>query len=250
MRNIWTIAKREHRHYFTTPIAYVVAITILFVIGIVFVSDIGRFAANAVQSFGSTPTIAPITGVFTFMLMLTMPAITMRLISDETRMGTMELLLTAPVHNFELVVGKWLGSLLFVLTILAITLVYPLILQGLVEPGIDQGVMMTAYLGTILVASAFLGMGVGISALFTNQIAAFFVTLVTFMFFWWLVGIPTQIMQPSTGMDILRYLDMQGHFYDSFNSGRIRLDDIVYFISLTALGLFTGTIAVEVRRWR
>jgi ABC-2 type transport system permease protein len=148
------------------------------------------------------------------------------------------------------VVGKWLGSLLFVLTILAITLVYPLILQGLVEPGIDQGVMMTAYLGTILVASAFLGMGVGISALFTNQIAAFFVTLVTFMFFWWLVGIPTQIMQPSTGMDILRYLDMQGHFYDSFNSGRIRLDDIVYFISLTALGLFTGTIAVEVRRWR
>jgi len=250
MRNIWTIAKREYDHYFVTPIAYVVAITSLFVIGIVFITDIGRFSADAYSSFGSAPTIANITGVFAFMLMLTVPAITMRLISDETRTGTMELLLTAPVQNSELVIGKWLGGLLFVLTILAITLIYPLILNGLVSPGIDQRVMMTAYLGTILVASAFLGLGVGISAIFQNQIAAFFITLITFMFFWWLAGIPTQIMQASAGRQIFQYLDMTSHFYDTFNAGTLRLDDALYFLSLTAVGIFTGITAVEVRRWK
>jgi len=184
------------------------------------------------------------------MLMLTVPAITMRLISDENRMGTMELLLTAPVQNYELVIGKWLGGLLFVLTILAVTLIYPLILNGLVDPGIDQQVMMTAYLGAILAAAAFMGLGVGISAVLTNQIAAFFVTLITFISLWWLVGIPTQIIQSASGAALFRYLDMPGHFYESFNRGILRLDDIVYFLSLTALGLFVGVTAVEVRRWR
>ena len=250
MRNIWTIAKREYRHYFITPIAYVVTILILFVIGIVFVNDIGNLTVNAMQAYGSTPTIAPITGVFTFMLMLTAPAITMRLISDETRTGTLELLLTSPVRIYELVVGKRLGALLFVMAVLALTLVYPLILNGLVDPGIDQQVMMAAYLGTILAAAAFLGLGTGISAVFSNQIAALLVTFLVFFSLWWLVGIPTQIIQSSGGLAVFRYLEMPSHFYDSFNMGTLRLADVVYFVSLAALGLFIGTTAVEVRRWR
>jgi ABC-2 type transport system permease protein len=159
----------------------------------------------------------------------------------------MELLLTAPIRDWELILGKWLGGFLFMLTVLAFTLIYPIILNSLESPGIDQSQLMTAYLGVILVSAAFLGLGVGVSALFTNQIAAAVVTLGVFVFFWWLIGFPAQVL--PVGGDLFRYLDMKSHFYNSLNTGVINLSDIVYYLSLTALGLFTGTAAVEARRW-
>ena len=249
MRNIWIIAKREFDHYFISPIAYVVAFMILLTIGIIFAINIYFFIQNALQSFGQVPDISPVTGAFGFLLVLSIPAITMRLISDEARMGTLELLLTAPIRDFELVAGKWLGGFLFILTILAVTLVYPLILNGLVSPGIDQQLVMSSYLGVILVAASFLALGVGISAVFTNQVAAFFVTLSVFVFLWWLIGFPAQVLQ-GTASEVFRYLDMKTHFYDALNVGSIKLADLVYFFSLIALGLFVGTTAVETRRWR
>jgi len=249
MRNIWIIAKREYNHYFISPIAYVVAFMILLTTGIIFAINIFYFIQNAFQAFGQVPDISPITGAFGFLLVLSIPAITMRLLADEARMGTLELLLTAPVRDFELVAGKWLGGLLFMLTILAVTLVYPLILNNLVTPGIDQQLVISSYLGVILVTASFLALGVGISAVFTNQIAAFFVTLSTFVFLWWLIGFPAQVLQ-GTASEIFRYLDMKTHFYDALNIGNIKLSDLVYFFSLIALGLFTGTTAVEIRRWR
>lgn len=249
MRNIWIIAKREFDHYFISPIAYVVAFMILLTIGIIFAINIYFFIQNALQSFGQVPDISPITGAFGFLLVLSIPAITMRLISDEARMGTLELLLTAPIRDFELIAGKWLGGFLFILTILAVTLVYPLILNSLVSPGIDQQLVMSSYLGIILVAASFLALGVGISAVFTNQVAAFFVTLSVFVFLWWLIGFPAQVLQGSAS-EIFRYLDMKTHFYDALNVGSIKLADLIYFFSLIALGLFMGTTAVETRRWR
>lgn len=249
MRNIWIIAKREFDHYFISPIAYVVAFTILLTIGIIFAINVYYFIQNALQSFGQVPDISPVTGAFGFLLVLSIPAITMRLLADEARMGTLELLLTAPVRDFELVAGKWLGSLLFILTIVAVTLVFPIILNGLVSPGIDQQLVISSYLGVILVAASFLALGVGISAVFTNQVAAFFVTLIVFVFLWWLIGFPAQVLQGSAS-EIFRYLDMKTHFYDSLNLGSIKLADLVYFFSLIALGLFVGTTAIETRRWR
>jgi ABC-2 type transport system permease protein len=249
MRNIWIIAKREFNHYFISPIAYVVAFMILLTIGIIFAINLYFFIQNAFQSFGQVPDISPITGAFGFLLVLTIPAITMRLLADEARMGTLELLLTAPVRDFELVVGKWLGGFLFMLTILAVTLVYPLILNSLVTPGIDQQLVMSSYLGIILVTASFLALGVGISAVFTNQVAAFFITLSTFVFLWWLIGFPSQVIQGSAS-EVFRYLDMKTHFYDALNIGTIKLSNLIYFFSLIALGLFTGTTAIEVRRWR
>ncbi len=143
--------------------------------------------------------------------------------------------------------GKWLGGFLFILTIIAVTLIYPLILNSLETPGIDQTQMMTAYLGLVLVSGAFLALGVGASSLFTNQIAAFFVTLGLFIFLWWLIGFPAQYV--SAGGDFFSYLDMKAHFYNSMNTGVINLSDLAYYLSLIALGLFTGTAAVETRRW-
>ena len=259
MRNIWTIAKREYDHYFISPIAYVVAFLILFTIGLIFAINLYYYIQNAFQFGGGAPDISSITGAFGFLLVLSIPALTMRLLADEARMGTLELLLTAPVRDYELVIGKWLGGFLFILSVLTVTLVYPIILNGLVfgtvtiipplvSPGIDRQLMLSSYLGVILVAGSFLALGVGISAIFTNQIAAFFVTLSTFVFLWWLIGFPGNVLQGSSG-DLFRYLSMQTHFYEAFNQGRIQLTDIVYFVSLIALGLFTGTTAVEIRRW-
>jgi ABC-2 type transport system permease protein len=136
------------------------------------------------------------------------------------------------------------------MSILGITLIYPLVLNFvLVDPGIDQQLMLSSYLGVILVAASFLALGVGISALFTNQIAAFFVTLSVFVFLWWLIGFPASVLQGGAS-EAFQYLDMKTHFYNALNSGRINLADLVYFVSLIALGLFIGTTAVETRRWR
>jgi len=259
MRNIWTIAKREYDHYFISPIAYVVAFMILFTTGIIFWIYLSSFVQNSFQLYGQTPDVSPITGAFGFLLVLSVPALTMRLLADEARTGTLELLLTAPIRDFELVAGKWLGGLLFILSVLAITLIYPIILNGvrigsftilngLVSPGIDLQLFLSSYLGIILVAASFLALGVGVSALFKNQIAAFFAALSIYVVLWWLIGFPANILQGGAGQ-VFQYLSMQTHFYDALNQGSIKLTDLAYFFSLIALGLFTGTTAVEIRRW-
>jgi ABC-2 type transport system permease protein len=253
MKTLWTIAKREYNQYFNSPIAYVVMFMIMLVLGIIFAIVVRSSMESALQSQsfgGSTPAPdnTPITGNIVFLLVFSIPALTMRLVSDEMRMGTMELLLTAPVRDWELIVGKWLGAFLFILTIVALTLVYPLIMNSLVINGLDQGKLLASYIGVMLVASALLGMGVGISSMFSNQIAAFFLTMGIFIFMWWLVGFPAGLVQGNSS--IFQYLDMKAHFYDTFNTGKIMLADIIYYLSLTVLGLFVGTSAVEMRRWR
>lgn len=247
MKNIWTIAKREYENYFNSPLAYVVAFSILLPMGIYF-SLIMWVSSQQAMMGGPAPESAPINWLFVFLMIFLSPALTMRLVSDEARMGTLELLLTAPVRDFELVTGKWLGALLFVLALAALTLVYPLIINNFVTPGIDWMVVLSSYLGMILISAALLALGTGISAVFTNQFAAFFVTLGLFFFLWFMVSLPASYLQE--GGDVLNYLSLSTHFSQSMNNGTINLGDIVYYLSLIALGLFTGTTAVEIRRWR
>ncbi len=249
MRNIWTIAKREYDQYFVSPVAYVVAFAILLTIGVLFGINFYFFTANAFQNFGAVPDFAPISGTFVFLLVLSAPALTMRLISDEARMGTLELLLTAPIRDYELVIGKWLGAMLYILSLLTATLVYPIVTSRFVTPGIDWNVILTSYLGMILLSGVFLALGTAVSAMFTNQITAFFVTLALFITLWWLVGFPANVLSGDAAR-FFEYLDMKTHFYGALDSGVINLSDLVYYISLIALGLFTGSAAVEMRRWR
>jgi ABC-2 type transport system permease protein len=247
MRNIWTIAKREFNNYFSSPVAYTVAFLVLTIIGLIFVLNILSLSSNP-YGMANAPDARIITGPMAFMLMLAIPALTMRLLADELRMGTMELLMTSPLRDVELVIGKWLGAFLFILVLIGVSLVFPLMLNQMVKPGIDQMQMVAGYLGVILAAGALLGLGVGISALFENQIAAFFSTLVLFVVLWWLIGAPASIL-PSGG-EVFAYLDMSAQVYNNFNEGVIKLSSLVYFLSLTGLGLFIGSTAVEVRRWR
>jgi ABC-2 type transport system permease protein len=247
MRNIWIIAKREYNHFFVSPIAYAVGFVILFILGAIFAAVLWSTSQQAIYGYTGAPDFSVISYWFSILLWILVPPLTMHLLADETRSGTIELLLTAPVRDHELVIGKWLGSLLFVLTIVAVTLVYPLILNSLVSPGLDQKLLMSSYLGLILMAAAFLALGVGISAMFSNPIVALTVTFATLFSLWLLIGIPANFI-PSGG-EIFKYLDIKTHFNDTLNVGKVNLSDLVYFLSLIALGLFTGTTAVEVRRW-
>jgi len=244
MRNVWTIASREYKLYFASPAAYMVAFMLLLIMGVIFYANI---AGSIIQQF--PPTIQGVYGPLVTLLLFATPAITMRLLAEEQRLGTMELLLTAPVQDWELVVGKWLGGFLFVLTILAVTWLYPIFMNQIVKPGIDQGPLVTGYLGLMLFTASLVAVGVAVSALFANQIAVFFATLGVYLVLW-LISLPSQALGQPIGGELLHYLDISEHFFNTFYLGTIDLSDIVYFLSLTALALYIGTVLVETRRWR
>ncbi len=247
MKNIWTIAKREYDNYFNGPLAYVVMLAVLLPLGIYFSLILYFNSQQAYLGGAPAPDLSPINGLFAFLMIFLSPAITMRLLSDEARMGTLELLLTAPVRDSELVIGKWLGAMLFVLTLLLITLVYPLVLNNFVDPGIDWLVVTASYIGLILLCATMLALGVGISAIFSNQFAAFFVTLGILFFLYFMIGLPAQLL-PQSG-EVMNYLSIQNHF-DQMNIGTVTLGGVVYYLSLITFGLFLGTTAIEIRRWR
>jgi ABC-2 type transport system permease protein len=122
------------------------------------------------------------------------------------------------------------------------------VLNSVVQPGIDQGLMLSGYLGLFLMASAFLAVGVMTSSFFSNQIAAFFAGLGVLLAFW-VIGYPAQAMGPGAG-ELLSYLDFTQHFYPTFFQGMIDLKDIVFYASVIAVALFLGSVSVETRRWR
>jgi gliding motility-associated transport system permease protein len=248
MRNVWTIARREIKLFFASTVAYIIGLLILLICGIYFVLVI-YLAGQSVYTSGAAAAPGPdlVVGLLAFLFLLAIPALSMRLMADEHRNGTLELLLTAPVHEWELVVGKWLGSFLFVLIIIVITMIYPIVLNNLVTPGIDQGLMIANYLAITLIAAAFLAIGTAVSSFFNNQFAAFFATLAVLFFLWVVIGWPSVVMQGSGG--VFDYLSMSKHF-SSMQSGTIALSDLVYYLSLTALGLFLGSVAIETRRWK
>lgn len=246
MRNIWTIASREYRFFFGSPIAYLVAFGILLVLGIFFYLNI-QIATQ--QQF--VPTVQITIGPLATLLMLAVPAVTTRSLAEERRLGTIELLLTAPVRDWELVVGKWLGGFLFLATIIAVSLIFPFVLNEMVDPGIDQGPLISGYLGLILLTGTLVAVGVAISAFFNNQIAAFATIMAIMILLWWVIGPIAQVLGPAeSGSALIGYLDLSQHFFANLISGVIDLADIVYFLSVTSLALFIGTMAVETRRWR
>ncbi len=246
MRNIWTLATREYKLYFTSPVAYMIAFMVLLALGILFYLNI---QVGVMQQYA--PSVQIVLGPLATLLMLATAPITMRLLAEEQHMGTIELLLTAPVRDWELVVGKWLGGFLFTLTMVAVTMIYPFILNKLVTPGIDQGPLVSGYLGIFLLSAALVAIGVAVSSFFKNQIAALATTAGVMILLWWIIG-PIAQAGGATGAtaEILRYLDFSGHFFDNLMLGVIDLRDVVYYISVTVLSLFVGSISIEMRRWQ
>jgi len=200
---------------------------------------------------GSAPAPADMmNNFFSMILLLAASAVlTMRLFAEEQRTGTMELLLTAPVREWELVVGKWLAALVFMLLVLAATGIYVIILNHYTNPGVDLGATGAAYLGLALMIAAMLAVGVFSSSLFSNQIAAFILTLGLLLSLLWLVQYPFQDKTDALSTAIAN-LSLYKHYSDNFTNGVVALADISYFVSITALFLFLATRVVESRRWR
>jgi len=243
MRTVFIIAKREFRLFFVSPAAYSVSLMIFLILGGIFFINIYFGLRDGQIAPDGRMVISPLVTI----LLFATPAITMRLLADEQRMGTIELLLTSPVRIWELVVGKWLGATGFMMLILGVTWIYPIIIHRMTNPGIDQGVLIAAYLGLVFMISAMLAIGTFISSLFNNPIPAFFITLTLMLFLWIIGGLGSG---SGTASEIASNLSFVAHYYDNLYRGVIDLGDLVYYMSLTIISLFLGTQVLESRRWR
>ncbi|MBI5290832.1 MAG: ABC transporter permease subunit [Chloroflexi bacterium] len=248
MRNVWTIAKREFAHYFVSPIAYAVATLFLSILGLLFVVNVNSLAAQ-----GGEPSMGFVFGPLTSLILFFAPVLTMRLMAEEQSKGTMELLLTAPIKEWELVIGKWLGAWFFGLALVATTVVFPLVLLAYGNP--DMGPVYSGYLGMALLVGAILAVGLLASALTGNLIVSVAIGY-TFVLTIWIIGIAGDLLTAFTGQatgilsSLVNYLDFSNHFSATFGRGVIDTVDIVYYLSVIAIALFLATRVVEARRWR
>jgi len=236
MKNIAIIAQKELRAYFASPIAYAVIAAFLAMTGFFFwlIVSLSREAS--------------LRGVFANMaiiLLFIAPALTMRLLAEEQRSGTIELLLTLPVRDWQVVLGKFLASLAVFALMLALTLYYPLLLVWLGNP--DRGPIISGYIGLLLVGGAFLSIGVFTSSLSGNQVVA---ALLGFgaMLILWLIDIAGRLFGPPAS-DVVTYVSMSQHYFD-FVRGIIDSKDVIFFLSVMAAFLFLSVQTLQLRRWR
>jgi gliding motility-associated transport system permease protein len=257
MRNVLTIIGKELRSYFVSPVAYVVITGFLLLGGWFFFNLLSRFsllltlytqfqggeAANRLNL--NDYVIAPLMHNLSIVLVILIPMITMRAYAEEKKSGTYELLLTSPVRTGELVLGKFLASFLFICIMIGLTGVYPAILLVFGNPEI--GVMAAGYLGLILVATAFVAVGLLTSSFTENQIIAAVSGLVATLLLY-IIGWPAETAGNILG-PLLRYLSVTEHFADMVK-GLIDTRGLVYFASLILLALFLTQRSVESLRWR
>ena len=236
MRNVVTIAKRELQAYFVSPIAYVVTAAFLAVTGYLF-SLILYYSREATMRY----MFLNMTTIF----LLIAPVLTMRLLAEEQSKGTMELLLTSPVRDWEVVTGKYLASVALLVVMLALTAYYPILLNVYGEP--DAGPLWSGYLGLFLLGSTLLSLGLLTSAVTSNQIVAAVLGFALVLIFWLLGGLSG--FASGKLQNLVNYLDLSTHFMD-FTRGVIDSKDIVYFLSVIAGSLFLTTRILETRRWR
>jgi ABC-2 type transport system permease protein len=244
MRGTAAIAGRELRAYFLTPGGYVVAALFTLLNGLLFV----RLVFNQ----GEVAALRPIFGFSMVAFMLLCPAITMRAISEELRLGTIEVLLTAPVRSGQIIAGKFLAALGFLVVLLLPTLLFVVALEVYGRP--DYGELACGYFGVILAGAAYLASGVLASTLTASQVVAYLVTV----FFWLILLLLTSLVPQvevlpalwrDAWSDVLFALDPSARLR-GFATGLIDTADVVYFCSLTVLLLVASVVCLDARRWR
>jgi len=254
MRNIVAIAQKELKSYFSSPIAYIVIGLFALFYGYFFALMLQVFVRNSMnmgQMGGQQPMnlnqdmLRPVLQNVTILLLFVLPAITMRSYAEERRSGTIELLLTSPLSDFQIIMGKFLGALTLYASMLAVTVIHLGILFWYGSPELKP--LLTSYLGLLLLGGSFLSVGLFISTLTTNQIVSYIVTFSVFLLLWvisWFGSI-------STGWvtDLTAYLSIIEHF-DDFSKGVIDTTHVVYYLSLITFGLFLTAKSVDTARWR
>ena len=242
MANVWIIYKRELSAYFGTPIAYVFLAIFVFLGGI-FAFYIGNFFEREQADLQSFFQFHP------WLYLFLIPALSMRLWAEERRAGTIELLFTLPVTMTEVVLGKFLAAWKF--TAIALSLTFPLWLTVNYLGDPDNGVILAGYLGSLLMAGAFLAIGSCISALTRNQVIAFVVSGVVCLGFV-LSGFPLVLdfvgaVAPAIVVDAVRSFSFLTHF-QAIGKGVLDAGDVIYFFSLIVFWLFVNAVVIEWRK--
>jgi ABC-2 type transport system permease protein len=189
--------------------------------------------------------IRPVFQYSMVVFLIVLPMITMRTYSEEKRSGTMELLLTSPITDFQIIMGKFLGAMGLYAAMLGITLVHMALLYWVSDP--EWMPILTSYIGMLLMGGCFMAVGLLISSLTKNQIVAVVATFAVFMMFWMINWI-AQFMSPAS-QTVLNYLSITSHLED-FMGGVIDTRHVVYYLSFIAFGLFLTARSVDVERWR
>ncbi len=264
MRNILAIARKELNVYFTTPIAYVVFCGMTFIASYLFLNDLQNFAQLSMMATQMPDRMDPsklnLTDVVMvpllvkcgFVLILVVPFLSMRLMADEKKQRTFELLMTAPVRPIEIVFGKYLGGAIVLVITVGLTMTYPLVLAHYGASAgsgsaIEWPTVLAGYLGLTLFACAYMSLGLFISSLTESQVVAAIISLVV-MLVLWLLSLAGSSVDNASAKEVLNYCCSSQHLI-GFVRGEIAVKDIVYFASLIALGLFLTQRAVEGQRW-
>jgi ABC-2 type transport system permease protein len=234
MRQTVPIFQKEFKAYFVSPIAYIVIAIFLLVTGWFFFATFFLFGQASLRNFFS---LLPI--IFSFVI----PAITMRLVSEELNIGSYEILLTMPVTFTDVVIGKFFAAVAFIAAMLIPTFAYPVTVTALGQ--LDWGPVVGGYIGAVLLGSSFCAIGLFASALTRNQIIAFIsamaicftLTLIDKMLFF----------LPRSLLGILAYLGADFHF-QNIAKGIIDSRDVIYFLSVSFLGLYAAHLALQEKR--
>ena len=237
MRTVHAVAWKEIQVYFSNPTAYIVAMMFLALSGFFFARDLNDpFPQASLSNFFDGAAI---------ILILMAPVLTMRLMAEEQKLGTIELLLTSPVRDWEVILGKYLASLIFLIATVALTLYYTILLYVFASP--DLGPIYAGYLGLALYGGAALSIGLLCSTLTSNQIVAAVVAMgiLLVMFFADLASGNIS----GTASTVISEISIRSHF-DDFNRGVIDTKHVVYYLSVIAFFLFMTVRALESRRWR
>lgn len=242
MRNIWILCKRELLSYFSTPIAYV------FIVVFLLISSLATFYLGNFFARGQAD-LVPFFSFHPWLYMLFIPAISMRLWSEERKSGTIELLFTLPITTWEAICGKYLAAFLF--TIVSLSLTFPLwiAVNYLGKP--DNGVILASYIGSLLMAGSFLALGATVSALTKNQVIAFVLTLVACLAMN-LIGFPIFVdtvrnFMPNMVVETLSSFSFLTNF-DAISRGLLDVRSIIYFATLIVFCLFANAVVIETKR--
>jgi len=254
MSNIWVICRKELKSYFASPVAYGLMAFFALVAGYFFYAAVAIFVTRGmemqmmgrgmpmdVNEWVVRPVLMNVSVIGLFMI----PMITMRLFAEEKRAGTIELLITSPVRDWEIILGKWFAALLMYSAILGVSLVNVLVLFAYGKP--DWKPLLVGYLGLLLQGGCLLALGTFLSTTTRNQIVAGVGTFAICLMLWvldWITAFNTE-----SWAKVISYLSVVTHF-EPFSKGVIDTKDVVFYLSMIFFGLFLSARSLESLRWR
>ena len=241
MRNILAVCSKELYTYFVSPIAYFVCFVFIAISGFLF--SIMLITASGQGGTGAF-VIEKLFSSMAIILLFFTPVLTMKLFAEERKSGTIELLLTSPITDGQVVLGKFLASFTLVLIMLSLTLLFPLLTQRFGY--LDTGLLLSGYLGILLISSSFLALGLLMSSMCKNQLVAALTSFGILLTLWVIGSLSTR---GGSIAEFLSSLSFPAHYHD-FVRGVIPLKDVVYYVSFTCVCLFATFKSIESSKWR